>query len=433
MKKRLYAFMLVLAMIVSICPATPGAIAAKAETVEATEVKVRATVTPWDGSAKEEPEQVDGVYQIATAAELAWFAEYVNDLGAADTGLVAVDAVLTEDIDLGDHPWTPISMVNYVTDAYAGNFNGQNHTVSGLKIDTTSANYGLFSVVNTGTIENLKVEGDVSSSNVVGGIIGKLQNGGAIRNCSMRGSVSSTGKTTKGYAGGLIGTVTNAPGAIITGCCNQAEVSGSYAGGILGYNSNAVVISSCYNTGDITGVTRSGGIAGQQSKGTISYCYSIGTSKNGICGFSSATVTNCYYLAENTSDAVSAPGGTPSGIGYETISGKDSLLQNLNAAGSEGSFCEDTAGINEGYPVLNWQLVSDVVSIPVTEVSIIGEKKTGAGLMAQALGKEGEAATNVSYQWEQSGDGSHYTDIPSAVNRNFEIPDEAEYAGKYIR
>ncbi|MDE6852799.1 MAG: hypothetical protein K2J67_10010, partial [Lachnospiraceae bacterium] len=53
--------------------------------------------------------------------------------------------------------------------------------------------------------------------------------------------------------------------------------------------------------------------------------------------------------------------------------------------------------------------------------------------MAQALGEEGEAATNVTYQWQHSEDGSNYTDIPNAAARNFEIPDEAEYVGMYIR
>lgn len=280
----------------------------------------------WDGSAKEQPGQKGGVYQIGNGAELAWFADYVNSESEKEQGLVDADAVLTEDIDLGGQEWTPIGNTSYVVYTYGGTFDGQNHTVSGLKIDATAAAFGMFGTVNTGTIKNLRVEGTVKSTKGVGGIIGKLQ-AGTVENCSMAGSVESTGSGTNGYAGGIIGTQGATQGATIKGCCNSAAVTGSYAGGIIGYNTKTADISSCYNTGDITGPTRSGGIAGQQQKGSISYCYSIGTSTNGICGFSSASITNCYYLASRTQDATSASGGT-AGDYYETITDSNTLLQN---------------------------------------------------------------------------------------------------------
>ncbi len=384
----------------------------------------------WDGSAKEQPGQKGGVYQIGNGAELAWFADYVNSESEKEQSLVDADAVLTEDIDLGGQEWTPIGNTSYVVYTYSGTFDGQNHTVSGLKIDATAANFGLFGTVNTGTIKNLRVEGTVKSTRGVGGIIGKLQ-AGTVENCSMAGSVESTGSSTTGYAGGIIGTQGATQGATIKGCCNSAAVTGSYAGGIIGYNTKTADISSCYNTGDITGPIRSGGIAGQQQKGSISYCYSIGTSTNGICGFSSASITNCYYLASRTQDATSASGGT-AGDYYETITDSNTLLQNLNAGG-EGLFCADTGGINGGYPVLCWQLASEAVSVPVTEVQLQGEGKTGTTLTARALGAEGAVATNVKYQWEASEDGQTFSAIKGQTRAAFAIPDKAEYAGQYIR
>lgn len=407
MKKRLLSLLLIITMVVTMLPAIP----------------VYAQ-TAWDGSTKTEPIQTDDVYQISSGAELAWFADYVNTLGAADTGLVDVDAVLTDDIDLGNQPWTPIGLISYVVDAYAGTFDGQNHTVSNLKIDASAANYGLFGIVNTGTVKNLKVEGNVSSNNVAGGIIGKLQTG-TVENCLFRGSVSTSGKTTKGYAGGIIGTVA-AKGAVITGCCNTAEINGTYAGGILGYNKNNAAISSCYNTGHITGTTRSAGIAGQQSSGTISYCYNIGNSANGISGFSNATITNCYYLNDETSE----PGGTATG--YEKITDKASLLESLNA-GAEKLFCEDTININNGYPVFTWQLSSAVISVPVSSVTILGDAVTGSTLTAQALGAKDEGATNVQYQWAISEDNQNFTDVADAAGSTFDIPDTGYYVDNYIK
>ena len=406
MKKRILSLLLSITLMASVLPAIP--VFAQA----------------WDGSTKTKPEQIDGIYQISSANELAWFAEYVNTLGAEDTGLVSLNAVLTDDIDLGNRPWTPIGLITYVVDAYAGTFDGQNHTVSGLKIDASAGGYGLFGTVNTGTVKNLKVEGEVTSNNVVGGIIGKLQTG-TVENCSFSGSVTSTGTSTKGYTGGIIGTVVS-KNAVITGCCNTADISGSYAGGILGYTSQSASVSSCYNTGDISGKTRSAGIAGQQSKGEISYCYNTGDSTNGIAGFSNAVITNCYYL----NDEASAPGGTATG--YEKITDKAALLKNLNA-GAQKLFSEDTSNMNDGYPVLTWQLVSGVEVVPVTTVNILGEAVTGAVLTAQALGENEKTATNIEYQWSVSDDGVSFADISDAQSGIFNIPDTADYAGKYIK
>ena len=392
-----------------------------------------ATVEVWDGEALSEPQQENGIYQIGNGAELAWFADYVNKLCSdkkenGEAGTVNVDAVLTHDIYLGSRNWTPIGEASYITNAYGGTFDGQNHTVFGLKIDATTADYGLFSKVNTGTVKNLRVEGDVRSGNVVGGIIGKLQTG-TVENCSMEGSVISDGKSTKGYAGGIVGTIASQD-AKIKGCCNKAAVSGSYAGGIIGYNKNRAQITNCYNTGTITGSTRSGGIAGQQSSGLMSYCYSVGESKNGICGFSNAQITNCYYLAANTQDDTSAPGGTATG--YKTITDAAVLLASLND-GAEKLFEKDKDDINGGYPVLAWQLSADVVSIPVVSAGILGDAVTGGTLIAQALGEGNKSATNARYQWAVSEDNITFTDIEGQTNLSFQIPDIHEYVGKYIR
>ncbi len=65
----------------------------------------------------------DDPYQISSAAELYWFAAYVNEDNTDAC------AVLTKDIDLGgeDEPWTPIGI-----NSYTGTFDGRGHTISGL-------------------------------------------------------------------------------------------------------------------------------------------------------------------------------------------------------------------------------------------------------------------------------------------------------------
>ena len=387
---------------------------------------VFAASTPWDGTTKTAPTITDGVYQISNGAELAWFADEVNTQAAKESGLVTLNAVLTDDIDLGSKEWTPISNTSYVVYAYAGTFDGQGHSISHLKVTATKANYGLFGLVNGATIQNLKVQGSVTSNNVVGGIVGKLQTG-TVSNCSFDGSISTTGTSTKGYVGGLIGTV-GTDGVNVTGCVNTADITGAYAGGILGYSAKKnTVITSCYNTGAISGTSRSGGIAGQQSSGTISYCYSIDSNASGIVGFSNATITNCYNKTANT-----AMGGTataPTVIGEMNMA---TLLTNLNA-GATPLFVADSNNVNSGYPILNWQATGGVVSVPVTTVNLSGDYETGATLTAQALGENDAAATNVTYAWSVSDDNETFTAIDSATAATYTIPDTADYVGKYIK
>ena len=99
------------------------------------------------------------IVSISTAEELAAFRDRVN------SGENTLDVVLTADIELsGD--WTPFNPNDgYVASAYAGTFDGNGHTISGLSVNATAANQGLFGVINGATIKNLKIEGHVTSSN----------------------------------------------------------------------------------------------------------------------------------------------------------------------------------------------------------------------------------------------------------------------------
>lgn len=324
MKNKIISLILSAVMLISVFPAVP-AFASDA----------------WDGTSKTEPTVENGVYQIGNGAELAWFSEETKTKSE-------LCAVLTDDIDLGGKEWSPIGMPasGYVSEAYAGTFDGQNHTVSGLCINTSSAFYGLFYCIYGGTVKNVNVSGDVATTgNTAGGIVGKLQ-GGTIENCSFSGSVKAKGN----YAGGIVANiVTNSKSAsTVTACSNSGDISGKYAGGILGYTTAKANINNCYNTGNISGSTRSAGISGQQTAGTINYCYNIGSSASGIFGFSNAAVTNCYYLNDETV----TPGGTASSC--EKITDKTALLENLNS-GESKLFVDDTKNKNEGYPILFWQ------------------------------------------------------------------------------
>ena len=225
----------------------------------------------------------DGVYQIGSADELREFAERVNDDGETTASAVlTADIVLNEKIEVDENgtvtnqedlsEWTPIGNSS---SRYTGTFDGNGHTISGLYIDSTADDQGLFGYVGTGgTVQNLSVSGTVSGSLCVGGVVG--DNRGSVENCYNTGSVTS---------------------------------SGSPVGGVVGYNDSGGSVTNCYNTGTVTGtddyVGGVGGVVGWNiSSGNVTNCYNTGAVSGGkyvggVVGYNRGTVTGCYFLKQN--------------------------------------------------------------------------------------------------------------------------------------
>ena len=125
---------------------------------------------------------------IATAAELVAFAKDVNENKNPYNGKTVF---LVDDIDLAGIDWEPIGQTGVCT--FNGVFDGRNHTISNLSVDSeaeTGANYssGLFGWIeshtwdsNHGVIKNLNVEGAVINGHhncavIAGYLIGCIEN-----------------------------------------------------------------------------------------------------------------------------------------------------------------------------------------------------------------------------------------------------------------
>ena len=339
--------------------------------------------TAWGGADDiVAPAKAGDVYQIGSGGELAWFAQEVN----AGRG-AAYNAVLTKDIDLGDEPWTPIGQ--YARNAYKGVFDGQGYTIKRLKITgSTSNHYGLFGVVGSGTVRNLTVEGTVtvtgsgSSSYGIAGIVGTMNDGttGTVENCVNKATISGTQNV-----GGIVGYVAGgnyASSKEITGCVNTGTVSSnSYnAGGIVGYINGQVTVDSCYNRGNCTsGSYRAGGIAAYlySSYATVKNCYTTGVTKvaygSNACAVvgnkSSGAMKDCFYLSGLTADA------------NATAKTSDELKALAAALGD--AFVDAPKNLNDGYPVLRWQIPTYAVTFTVAPadavVTIDGQTGTQTG------------------------------------------------------
>ena len=344
MKKRLLSLLLVLAMVFSLMPA-----ALAADTVD---------VSALPEYTADADTSAGAAYKISTEEGLRAFAAAVKaDDGKGTYNLSGVSFYLANDIALTG-TWTPVGNgVSAVKDFFAGTFDGCGHTISGLNVQ----GQGLFAAINQATIRNLNVSGTVNSTvNYVGGIVGKVQ-AGTIENCSFSGSVSSSKKSA--YVGGIAGGLYSA-NVTISGCANTADVTGGYAGGILGYWRTAATIQNCYNTGSITGSDKAAGIVAHLNKGTIENCYSIGAvggaaaQKGGIFGFSGAAVKSCYYTLPETESV------TGTAAAATQITSPEGLADKLGSA-----FKEDTAGANNGYPILAWQAGEAVKPDPRIELT----------------------------------------------------------------
>ncbi len=344
MKKRFLALLLVLTLLVGLMPA-----ALAADTVDVSALPEYTAGADTSAGA---------AYKISTEESLRAFAAAVKaDDGNGTYNLSGVSFYLANDVALTG-TWKPVgSTATYVDDFFAGTFDGCGHTISGLNVQ----GQGLFAAINQAAIRNLNVSGTVNSTvSYVGGIVGKVQ-AGTIENCSFSGSVSSS--KSKAYVGGIAGGL-NSANVTISGCANTADVTGGYAGGILGYGKKTIAIRDCYNTGSITGSDKAGGIVGQLQKGTIENCYSIGdiggkaSQKGGIFAFSNATVENCYYTLPETETF----GGTAAAA--TQITSPEGLADELGNA-----FKEDMAGANNGYPILVWQAGEVVQPDPRIELT----------------------------------------------------------------
>ena len=140
-------------------------------------------VEVWDGESMVAPidENNDNIYEIERPSELAWLAAAVNGTLPEELATRAnVEAndfagktfVLTQDIDLGNEPWTPIGSSNHI---FKGTFDGQGHTITNLVVNGGSeSNKGLFGVTHDGEIKNFTlVNAKVSGRLNVGAVCGQ--------------------------------------------------------------------------------------------------------------------------------------------------------------------------------------------------------------------------------------------------------------------
>ena len=284
---------------------------------------------------------VDKPYEISTAAELAWFRDYVNN--ESQYASAYASATLTEDIDLSEFchaadaatnteelSWDPIGNGKM----YCGSFDGNGKTIRNLYIKTTYIYRGFFGYANGGSIKNITFDNaKVKNTNkyctgiLTGGFENcTIENIKILANCSVEGT-----ENTGGIAGAGAGNISN--------CENYAMVNGTNkVGGIVGSSYNNT-ISSCANYGAITGTEYAvGGIVGYFGTGTMQNSANYGdisgvAQVGNLIGFAATVnLNNVLGVGNVTATATKLNGGLIVGeIGDPWSTASGVLAYNSNA------------------------------------------------------------------------------------------------------
>ncbi len=234
-------------------------------------------------------------FEISTPSQLLGF----SDLLADGTDFTGKTFKLTANITLNDG-WSASSNTS-ATDAWANNtgkyfkgtFDGQGHKISGIYLNTTDWNVGIFGRGNGATVKNLIIENSyVKGAANVGSVFGITSLGDCtIENVQSSAYVTSSNTENNNLVqvGGLVGCAGDDHTLDIKSCVfsGTLTVSGSTRcyGGLIGKinaSATANVTSSAFYGSILSNNDVVGGIAARLDGGmlTVTNCISAGTIQN---------------------------------------------------------------------------------------------------------------------------------------------------------
>lgn len=313
---------------------------------------------------------IEGLERINESAQtLAGKYELAKDLDFKDRNSYETDAKYNyynadaNNDGTPDNSWTPIGSTSA---KFTGNFDGKNHTISNLYINTTQAYSGLFGYVYSDytTFKNIKLQNvNINAGSYAGALAGKFR-GGTINNVFIDNvNIKSSGSA----IGGIVGAIDW--GTIRKVKVTNASITGSSEiGGIAGYTSaeSTLIIDQAVFSGNVYG-SCSGGIMGYKQSTTVKIYNSRteGYSQAaGISGYTTNSIENSYttmkvgrypiaVVSDNTKGVFwnSSTAGVSSSR-YGTPKSTAELQQAATFAGWDTSIWN----IEDGkYPTLKWE------------------------------------------------------------------------------
>ena len=305
---------------------------------------------------------------------------------------------LMSDIDLTDwieenspnQGWQPIGVSS---SKFQGIFDGNNHTISNLKIDRPSSSaVGLFGYADGATFKNIVIdETTINGNGDVGPVCGNASSS-TFSNCKVTATINAKGNTVGGIAGSASGTFNNnkVTNTTINGIDNVGGIVGytgdatftsndvsamiggkNQVGGILGNSSSNCSFDNNIVKCNIVGVDNVGGLIGQIMQNEkvslkTKKCAFYGTIKahsrvGGVIGlfysFGNCDISNCYSICD-----IQATGDRIGGILGQKEGGNRASWSISNSYHSGNIL----GGVNVG------GIVGDANSVSITKCQSLG-------------------------------------------------------------
>ena len=227
-------------------------------------------------------------YEIASADNWKEFCNIVNN-----SGQNAVDAKLTQDVNLGSDIWQ-------VGNHYAGTFDGQGHTLK-INWNDTSGWLAPFKTVDGATIKNLRTEGEIKSSlNFLSGLVREAYGNTTISGCVSAVNITSSYNDGGCDAAGIIECVRDNAKVTITDCVVKGKFTATtekgrrYMSGFVENQYGTCTLNNCLYLGSSNGDTFSRTFVGDAYYGattTLNNCYYLNT-----CGTAQGTKITAEQL-----------------------------------------------------------------------------------------------------------------------------------------
>ena len=305
----------------------------------------------------------ENILEISTKEELKAFRDDVNKGNTYEGWYVylANDITINEEWNpIGKYDATSSNPDDSINRFFSGIFDGGFHKIYNLNINSIEKSKGLFGLIKGGTVKNLGIDsGNINSNSSVGGIVGYAYSNAQIINCYNKANIIANDR----YGGGIVGYAKQ--GVRIENCYNAGLITAKFsAAGIVGSMTTNSEVINCYNIGNINSTNTGGsstyaaGISSEaKNNSTIKNCFSTGTITTynsyavaGIVAFvnNMGDLKNNYFLENTVNDG--------NGLYIEGIETKneEELKKIYTVLGND--FKKDTNNINNGYPVLNWQI-----------------------------------------------------------------------------
>lgn len=323
---------------------------------------------------------------------LAWLASVAAGYnGATQSSFENTEVILDTDVDMSAHVWSGIP-------EFYGLFNGQQHSIIGLRINDNSPNG--FSLVDTlrkeGEIKDLRLENVSIDVNAELGVASFVSwNFGVLKNCSTDGFVQAYYP-----AGGLVG---HNSGEILS-CKNSATVAAvGSVGGIANYNYN--LVADCVNEGTLSSGNGCGGICNLLGNGEIRNSINKGSlsgkSTSGgvvaLCTGSETAILNSCNVANVT---------VPSGISSFALSGFEGDGVDCSILNCYSSISQPLYSTDDNY---DGNLKAQFIYFPSSNATDKESKEDNIASFSPAEGSDGN-------DWTLSYEVFGTTDLVEALN-----------------